>query len=323
MMVSILMPAKNAAKYIVECIDSIIDQTFTNWELCVVDDHSNDHTLDLLYQKSRQDDRIRVFQNNGNGIISALSTAFEKSNGQFISRMDADDLMAPRKIELLHQALIENPNHIVTNKVKYFSEGQLNEGYLKYETWLNALVDHKNHYAEIYKECVIPSPSWMIERLTLINLGGFSALTYPEDYDLCFKLYQQKVPIVALNDTLHFWRDYPNRTSRTDRNYSDNSFLELKVKYFIRCDYKANQPLILWGAGKKGKRIAQLLKDSKIAFRWVTNNSSKLNVPIYDIKLESDSILEEVQNCQVILAIAERGFKSQKQEEAHHFFKFC
>jgi hypothetical protein len=237
--------------------------------------------------------------------------------------MDADDRMAPNKIELLRKALIQNPNHLITNKVKYFSEDQLNEGYLNYEKWLNGLVDQQNHFQEIYKECVIPSPSWMMERHILEGLGGFESLTYPEDYDLCFKLYQQNVPVIGLDETLHYWRDYPHRTSRTDSNYADNRFLELKVHYFLACDYMVNKELVIWGAGKKGKRIAQLLQASKISFRWITNNESKLKVPIYGVQLESEAILQELENCQIILAIAQKGHDSIKAEQKHQVFKFC
>jgi len=322
-MVSILMPAKNAAEFLDECISSILNQTYEKWELCVVDDHSTDNTLEILNQFALNDSRIRVFTNKGTGIINALTLAFNRSQGEFISRMDADDLMANNKIELLRNALLKRPNHIITNKVKYFSKTKLNEGYSNYEQWLNALVDQQNHYQEIYKECVIPSPSWMLERHILEGLGGFKSLDYPEDYDLCFKLYQQNVPVYGLRETLHFWRDYPDRTSRTNENYADNRFLELKVRYFIECDFKNDEELVLWGAGKKGKRIAQLLKDSNIPFRWVTNNESKLKAPIYDNHLERESILEELNESQIILAIAQKGFNLNKVDYKHAVFKFC
>ena len=67
--VSILMPVKNAAEYLTECIESVIEQTYTDWELIAVNDHSNDHSADILYNFSIKDPRIKVVNNKGNGII--------------------------------------------------------------------------------------------------------------------------------------------------------------------------------------------------------------------------------------------------------------
>ena len=95
------MPVRNASKYLDECLQSIINQTEEKWELLAVDDHSSDESLDLLKTYAAKDHRVKVYKNNGKGIIPALRLAFENSLGNLITRMDADDIMLPQKLELL------------------------------------------------------------------------------------------------------------------------------------------------------------------------------------------------------------------------------
>ena len=165
----------------------------------------------------------------------------------------------------------------------------------------------------------------MTVRETLVRVGGFKNLQYPEDYDLCFKFYQHRVPVETVNDTLHYWRDYSSRTSRNDPNYSDNTFIPLKVKYFLNCDYNPSKMLCLWGAGKKGKAIAQLLSQNNINFSWFTNNPKKIGHIISGVKLDAIDDLEINNSNQVILAIADKSISNQLAElgPLSNIYKFC
>ncbi len=304
-LISILVPVKNAALYLADCIDSILDQTEKNWELLIVDDHSTDTSYQLLNDYSKKDSRIQVYKNNGHGIIPALRLAYQHSKGTLITRMDADDRMASNKLEKLKQVLIKfGVGHLSTGLVKYFSTGTLGDGYLKYETWINKLSLKEENYKDIYKECVIPSPCWMVFRQDLEKSNAFEPATYPEDYDLCFRFYKQGLTIKSVGETLHYWRDYPERTSRNDPNYADIHFFDLKINYFLELDYNPKKTLLLWGAGKKGKKIAHLLKSQSIPFRWITNNPRKIGHNIYGCILESEACLETMESFQLVIAVA-------------------
>ena len=321
------MPVYNAERYLEECINSILKQTEQEWELLAIDDFSVDKSFTILQSFQEKDCRIKVFKNKTKGIIPALSLAFEQSSGQHISRMDADDIMNEKKLELLKQELIQFPTAIITSKVHYFSEDGISDGYKKYEDWLNSLMVTQSHYSEIYKECVLPSPNWMMHRATLTLLGGFKTLAYPEDYDLCFKAYQQNIQIRGLANVLHKWRDYGERTSRNDPNYSDNRFIPLKVKYFSLVDYQKDKQLILWGAGKKGKVIAKLLSEKQIRFKWCTNNPNKINHEIYGVILENESAIELDGETQLIVAIADQSalqlIAAKTKNAKANVFWFC
>jgi glycosyltransferase involved in cell wall biosynthesis len=120
--ISILMPVKNTAKFLPECLDSIISQDFQNWELIAVNDHSSDASEEILSKYAQKDSRIKVFKNKGKGIISALQLAYIKSSGEYLSRMDSDDICKPNKFEVLLKLLKKNGGgHIAIGQVEYFS----------------------------------------------------------------------------------------------------------------------------------------------------------------------------------------------------------
>jgi glycosyltransferase involved in cell wall biosynthesis len=303
-LISILMPVKNAELFLADCLDSILAQTEKNWELLAVDDGSTDSSFELL-TKFTSYAQIRVFKNSGAGIIDALRLAYSKSNGELITRMDADDRMAPQKLEFLKRDLKSfGKGNLAIGQVQYFSENELGDGYKRYERWLNDLTETGSNYADIYKECVIPSPCWMVYRTDLEKCGAYEPNTYPEDYDLCFRFYKQRLKVIPSQEILHYWRDHPNRSSRTDKNYADNRFLELKVKWFLELDHDPNQELIVWGAGAKGKFIAKLLQEHKVEFRWVCNNEKKIGKHVYGVEMESVDDVDNHTDRQVIVAVA-------------------
>ncbi|MEM9848109.1 MAG: glycosyltransferase family 2 protein [Bacteroidota bacterium] len=314
------MPAKNASNYLTTCLDSIVQQGERHWELLAVDDASTDETWNILQAYAAKDERIRLFRNTEKGIIPALRLAFQNSKGTYITRMDADDKMAKDKLKSLKAALQQKgKGYLATGMVEYFSDDTLGQGYQKYAAWLNELCVHNEHFNEVYKECVIPSPCWMLARTDFIQCGAFSSNRYPEDYDLCFRFYAAQLKPLGVPKILHHWRDHPNRTSRNDERYADNRFLDLKLHYFCQLDHDSSKQLVLWGAGKKGKTIAQHLGKQQIDFRWVCNQSSKWGHRIQGILMEDYTVLQQIQQVQIIIAVA----NSTAQKEIKTFLLDC
>ncbi len=98
-LVSIIMPAYNCSKCISESIESVINQTYKNWELLIVDDCSNDNTLDVINNYAQLDTRIRVFKNEKNsGQVVSRNKALKIAKGKYIAFLDSDDLWKERKL---------------------------------------------------------------------------------------------------------------------------------------------------------------------------------------------------------------------------------
>ncbi|GAG60222.1 unnamed protein product, partial [marine sediment metagenome] len=79
-LISILTPFKNTAEFLQECLESIVKQTYTNWELIIIDDNSTDLSSEIVSTYAEKDSRIKLHKNTGNGIIDALRLAFKNSN---------------------------------------------------------------------------------------------------------------------------------------------------------------------------------------------------------------------------------------------------
>ncbi len=329
-LVSILIPMKNTAVFLPECLDSILAQTYTNWELLIVDDHSDDASYDIVNTYTQQDSRMTLLTNKGNGIISALQTAYAASTGEYLTRMDSDDVMLNNKIEsLTHTLQNKGLGFLSVGLVHYFSSLPLGQGYQNYADWLNDLTLKASNFKDIYKECSIPSPCWMTHRHDFDRSGGFTPHIYPEDYDLAFRFRKIGLQIAPVKEIIHHWRDYPSRTSRTDEHYADNQFAALKIHHFLDQDYDSKMDLILWGAGHKGKKLASLLLEKNIPFQWFCNNHKKIGKEIYGILMEDVSKLSQLKKqAQVILAVSAQHDTSTidavlTEQIQHQYFRFC
>ena len=273
-----------------------------------------------------------MFSNKGTGIIHALRIAYAQSNGQLITRMDSDDIMSSDKLQVMVDSLLAHgKGHLAVGQVKYFSEQGISDGYARYEKWLNALTESGNNYSEIYKECVIPSPCWMAFREDLDACGGFAPDRYPEDYDLTFRFYEERLKCIPCNQVLHHWRDYETRTSRTSEHYAQNYFLDIKLHYFLKLDYNPDRPLSLWGAGNKGKDIAKGLQKQNIPFHWLCDNPKKIGKEIYGTEMLHYSELKVLVNSQSIITVANEAaqamirsyFGKLGQKHMVDYFFFC
>ena len=115
-MVSIIMPSWNTGRLIAESIQSVIDQTYPNWELLIVDDCSTDNTDEVV--EKFHDERIRYFHNESNsGAALTRNHALQKARGEWIAFLDSDDLWMPEKLE--HQLNFMQENHYVLSYTEY------------------------------------------------------------------------------------------------------------------------------------------------------------------------------------------------------------
>ncbi len=305
-LVSIIMAARNTEPYLQECLDSILAQSYSNWELIAVNDRSTDRTRDILNEYASKDSRIRVYDSPGERLIPALQEGIRRASGILINRMDSDDRMPADKLEVLVRHWMEyGRGHVIAGGTEHFvDEGEVGEGFRRYEQWLNEVARTNTHYQQIYKECVIPSHSWIIHRDDFEAAGAFDPLIYPEDYDLCFRFYKQKFTVIGIDHVLHHWRDRSNRISRTWEEYKDNRYFDLKVKNFFAIDRDVERPLVIWGAGRNGKDLIKKIKPREDEFTWACDNSRKIGKDIYSVRLHSSEVIPELDNPQIIIAVS-------------------
>jgi glycosyltransferase involved in cell wall biosynthesis len=297
-MISIILPVKNEEKFIQDCLLSIQNQTEKDWEAIIVDDHSEDHTSEIIRPFKEEDRRIRLIQNQGTGIISALQTGFEASKGELITRMDGDDLMTVDRLQLMKNAIKNQSEAVVTGLVRYFPDSEVSKGYRNYEAWLNHINLQGYTWQYIYRECPIASPNWMMKRSDLILAGGFKSLNYPEDYHLALRWYQAGYQVVTVPEITLWWREHAERTSKTSYHYHQRSFFHLKINFLVD-HVKPRKSWVIWGNNPKSSLTKKIL-----SHRGVT--------PLHCPKRDSFSQIEKCHDYYLLIAV----YPSKKEREA-------
>ena len=123
---SVLMPVYNVEKYISECIDSILNQSFDDWELIIVDDGSPDTSGQIADEYASKDSRIKVIHKANGGLISARREGIKHAQGEYCLFCDSDDMVAKSWMSAIDRTISEfnNPDMIIFSMAKYFSETQ-------------------------------------------------------------------------------------------------------------------------------------------------------------------------------------------------------
>src|SRR5512135_2066099 len=111
--VSVMMPVYNAQRYVAEAIESILAQTFTDFEFLIIDDGSTDGSLPILERYARRHDRIRLISRANTGYLVALNEMLGIARGEFIARMDADDIALPERFERQLCYLADHPGCVM------------------------------------------------------------------------------------------------------------------------------------------------------------------------------------------------------------------
>lgn len=193
---SVIIPTYNRLVFLKEAIDSVLGQTFSDFELIVVDDGSQDGTDRLLRQNIR-DHRLKyIFQEHA-GVSPARNKGIRSSKGEWIAFLDSDDLWMPNKLEEQFNYLRQNPEMRVC---------QTEEIWMRRGRRVNPQRKHKKYSGWIFEKCIplcIISPSAVVIHRDVFNQCGLFDETFPacEDYDLWLRL-SLYYPIVTLSDPL-------------------------------------------------------------------------------------------------------------------------
>ena len=263
--VSIVLPCYNAAETLQETLNSIQNQTFSDYELIAINDGSTDATLSLLESWGKDEKRLRVINQPHVGIVQTANVGIELTRSEFMARIDADDLMHPERLAQQVSFLNQNPEvGVISSLVEVFSEDGVREGYRIYVDWLNALTTNEDIRREIFVESPLPNPSVMIRTDLLRKLGGYEDHGWPEDYDLWLRMYLAGVVFEKIPKILLQWRDHPHRITRVDSRYSVKNFLRAKAFYLSLGPLQGRDAVIIWGAGMMGRRLGKHLQRQKV-----------------------------------------------------------
>jgi teichuronic acid biosynthesis glycosyltransferase TuaG len=255
--VSIIMPAYNAEKFIEESIESVINQTYANWELLIVDDGSTDATKNRIESFCKQDGRIKCFRQPNGKQGKARNLALSQARGEYIAFLDADDLWLPEKLELQLVEIKEKNVALVFSDTNMFTE----KGSIKLMNSGKGFFSGEKGMVAFLEMNKIPILTVLVKREVLREVGGFSEnkpIQNAEDYHLWLRLLIRGYIFYGSERILAKYRVHSTSSSSDDKLAAAcvvEAFEELKKenkqysnlincyqkKWFVRYHYSTNR----------------------------------------------------------------------------------
>lgn len=236
-LVSIIMGAYNGEKTISRCIESIINQTYTNWEFIICNDCSTDNTLKIINEYSERDSRIIILNNDRNiRLAASLNRCLDVAKGKYVARMDADDESLPSRLEVQVKYLEEHPDVDCVGVARIVFDEYGEHGIRRENEYpsKNDLL-YMNPFAH---------PTIMMKKSVYNELQGYTVseeTMRAEDLDLWFRFYEKEYNGYNIQTPLYRYRegldDYSKRTIKAGIGTSKvywNGLKRLNVKWYKR-----------------------------------------------------------------------------------------
>lgn len=210
--VSVIVPIYNTEKYLKRCVDSIINQTYPNLEMILVDDGSTDDSGKLCDEYAKQDARIRVIHQKNGGPSTARNAGLDICNGEYIAFVDSDDLLRPDFVEKMVQAAQNQDAEIVQCRTYAFKDVlkvDNDKVRTEYDNTSTLLTGEKMCYKLLYDA---NASDWTCVFTKLYRRDMFSQLRFPqgrmlsEDTAVAYLLYWEAKRVVLLNMALYLYQ---------------------------------------------------------------------------------------------------------------------
>lgn len=305
-LVSVLMPFRDASGTVEEAVASILSQQGVALELVAVDDGSRDDGAERVRALGAGDARVVLVRGEGKGIAAALTRGLVVSRGDVVARMDADDVALPERLARQVEALAADPRlGAVGTRVETL--GACGEGMRLYVAWQNAVVSPEDHVRELFVEAPLCHPSVALRREALEAVGGWHDTPWPEDYDLWLRLDAAGWRLAKVPEVLLRWRQRPESLTVTDTRCSQERFREAKALYLAPRLARGGRPVVVWGAGPTGKRLARALEVHGVrARRFVDIDPRKIGRTARGVPIVSPEALRAGEDA-LVIAVGVRG----------------
>lgn len=309
---SILLPVRNEERFLPAALDSLCRQTMTSWEMVCVDDGSTDATPSILAAAARCDRRIRILSTDGRGLVTALNTGLDACRAPLVARMDGDDISHPRRLELQAAFMAADPELGLTAcAFRHFPRHRIGIGMLAYEAWQNSLDSHGAIMRDLFVESPFVHPSVMYRKRIVEGVGGYLERGWAEDYDLWLRLAAAGVRFARLPEVLFFWRERPDRVTRTSPAYSAAAFRACKAHHLRNGFLKDTDEVILAGAGLEGRAWSRALEREKVRVGlWVDVDPRKIGKVLHGARVVGPTEVSPADG-RLLITVGTRGVRQQ------------
>lgn len=249
-LVSIIVPVYNTEKYIRQCLDSILNQTYQNFECLLINDGSSDNSADICREYVAKDTRFRYFEKENGGVSSARNLGIECSGGAYITFIDSDDWVDSDYLEVLYSALIEEQADIAVSTYKKFNISDncwyFHSFQVKYDRKVFTNIELIDELVDLdsFDFSYRFVSGKLVNKTSLKKIRFNELTTLGEDMEFWFKLYLISARIVYVNRDSYIYRvsDCSRHVSlekfRSDLQQYLNFLTFLSIKGFDISRYK-------------------------------------------------------------------------------------
>lgn len=306
MSVSVVLPVFNGATTIRRAIRSILQQSYRDLELIVVDDGSTDATVTVVQE--HDDPRLRLLQIRHQGVAMAANVGTRMARFPHIARMDADDYSHPSRIEKQLQLLNRDQLDAVGCQIQVLDKDQNRIASMRrYEDWINQETRTSDQITALrFVELPLVNPS-ILARRAYFELQ-FATNHLPEDYDLFLRAAAKGMRFGKVCEPLLDWIDHPSGLTRTDIRYTPEAFMECRRIHLLAGPLSAVETVDFWGIGKTGKPWMRWLHAQGIHIRYAyTVAPRKVGQTIHRVQTQHTSALPPADGTPLLIAVGAAG----------------
>lgn len=296
--ISVLLPVYNAERFIAETLDSLIRQTNKNFEIIAINDGSSDGSLDILQSYAARDPRIVVIDQKNQGLVKTLNAAAKVSTGEYLARIDADDVALDRRFELQLQAMKENPKLVlIAGGFDVMNE----DGEILYHDAVPT--EYQDILTAMYTRNPIAHGSILMRRVAFEEVGGYSEDCGPtEDYELWTRL--SKIgDISALPQTIFRWRVNPKGITSTK-----SSLMEKYMKENL-AQFREIHPFFLTSRTDLRDKFNYYIKKDPIHGIAMKEHVIKDLVNVSFVLIKQKRFLEAIKQLLIVSSTGRTGFR--------------
>ena len=228
--ISVVLPVYNAEAYVREAVESILAQTFTDFELIAINDGSTDDSGSILRELAARDTRIVLVERSNDGLVSALNEGIGRARADLIALMDADDVAMPERFALQHDRMVQEPELAVLGSFIRVTDKAGNIIRLR-----EYPLTPKEAAHHVERDCPVGQPTVMMWRDAVLKAGGYrKAFCHAEDYDLWLRMSDLGYAIANLPQPLLNYRVHGANVTEVHWEANRRSFTLARLAHRVR-----------------------------------------------------------------------------------------
>jgi glycosyltransferase involved in cell wall biosynthesis len=267
--VSIILPYFNSADTLSDAVESMLCQTFEDFELLLIDNNSTDASFAVASDNASRDSRIKLIEiSQSDNLAKIYNEGIAVSKSPYLAIMDARDVSFPDRLNKQISYLEQNKSiGLVSSQIRNSTKIDVpeeEERVNQYTNWINRIITPEDFAVNRFIETPFILSNSVFRREIIGRLGGFAQGDFPTEFELTLRWIDQNVLMYKIPEVLYDWNYSSGRFSHTEDRYFDQGLFETKSLYIHKWLVENNRfypDVVVWGAGKSSRHRFYILHE--------------------------------------------------------------